>query len=293
MKNRDNLIRHIATSYNGDTFAVAEFERIVYIWSFKDLKKLTTLYTKLDFGGQRLAISSTGTLCAVGAYDRYGISMYDLNTDDLLWSNKDLKKVQVLRFNHSGDRLYACFSDKSMHVINALTGEIIEKIRGIKNIWFSPYENIYLTEGNNISLCKSASVKKLKIERQSFAILDVAFAKDMIFVTEAGGPLRAIDINSGKVLWNINIDDNHFLKLGYLEEKDILYAVLWPYVNGGNKVLYKIDKQTGNVLYKTEMEKDTIETEFIKKTSFLLNSNGSLYELNGEIPKIVNKIRWE
>lgn len=286
------LIRHIATSFNGDAFAAAEFEKVVYIWSFEDLKRLKTLDTKLDFGGKRLAISPKESLCAVGAYSRYGITMYDLNSGQVLWNNKELKKVQRLEFSLVDDTLYACFDDKPMHVINSRTGDITEKIKGIKNIWFSPYDNIYLTEGNNLSLHNVESNKTLIINRETFAILDVKFAEDILFICESGGPLRAISINDGRIIWQIKIEDSHFLRIGYCEETNALYAVLWPYINGGNKILYKIEKLTGNVLGKTELEQDTVETEFIKKSSFLINSNGNVYGLTGETPKIVNKINW-
>jgi len=283
-------ISHIATSYSGNIFAVAEFEKMVYVWDFDKDLRIQSIESILDFGGRRLAISPNGEICAAGAYNKYGISMYDVGTGKILWNRKDLKRVQILKFNPGGDKIYACFETKPMHIIDCYTGEVCKTLRGKRKIWFSPLDESYILEDNiKIRFYNDVLNTNFEINRETFAILDVTYSEDTVFTSESGGALRAISTIDGEEKWRAYFEDNHFLRIGYNKENNLIYGVLWNFEKGGNSRLYTLESNKGKVLNIIEMEKDTYATGFIKNCSYLICSNGSVYDLSGIKPEIVKK----
>lgn len=116
-------IRHIATTFNGQLFATAEFERLVSIWRIDNGEQQISFQTILDFGGRRLAISPDSQLSAAGAYHIHGISVYRTLDGSLVWSRRDLKKVQWLKFDPIQEILFAGFDEKPLHILDSKTGE--------------------------------------------------------------------------------------------------------------------------------------------------------------------------
>ena len=92
-------VRHIAIARARPVAALAAFESQVAIWDLQTLRRTIEFETVLDFGGRRLALSSDGSCCIAGAYNRDGVAAYDTNTGRVLWSRRDLKKVQYVSFS--------------------------------------------------------------------------------------------------------------------------------------------------------------------------------------------------
>lgn len=286
-------ISDIATSCSGNIFAAAESEKMVYVWDFNKNLKIQSVESIFDDGGRRLAISPNGEICVAGAYNKYGVSMYDVGTGKMLWNRKDLKHVQTLKFNPGGDKIYACFETKPMHIIDAYTGEICETLRGKRDIWFSPFNESYILEDNiKIKFNSDILNKNFEISRETFAILDVTYSGDTVFTSESGGALRAISTIDGEEKWRAYFEDNHFLNIGYNKENNLLYGILWNFEKGGNRKLYTFQSDKGEVLNITEMEDDTGVVGFIKNCSHLICSNGSVYDLSGIKPEIVKKFNF-
>ena len=57
-KPQTNLtIRHLSSSFGGNLFAIAKFEKEVEIWNIQEAKRVSQFDTNLDYGGERIAIS--------------------------------------------------------------------------------------------------------------------------------------------------------------------------------------------------------------------------------------------
>src|SRR5690349_11802416 len=121
-----NQIRHIATSYGGSIFAVAEFKRAVQIWCLAKNSLISAFEATLDFGGSRLAISSDGNSCVAGAYQIHGITCYEAASGRERWRRKDIKRVQNICFSPDDRQLFCGIEGRRMHVLNASTGETIQ-----------------------------------------------------------------------------------------------------------------------------------------------------------------------
>jgi len=268
-------IRHIATTFDGKLFATAEFERNVSIWKVDNGELQISFQTHLDFGGRRLAISPDGQLCAVGGYHIHGVSVYRTLDGSLVWNRKDLKKIQWLEFDPTQNTLLAGFDEKPLHILDNKTGETIETCRGVRHKYISPYNNnVYLLDATKLMLYNS-SKKPISIERHTFAILDVTFSPQAIYLTESGGPLRAVNYLEGSLLWEyIPEHGSHFLTLGYNESTETLFGVMWSYEKDEPYVLVEFNTKTGELLSRRVLEGNISEVEFTSRGNRLITSNG-------------------
>lgn len=273
-------IRHIATTFDGELFATAEFEKSVYIQKIENGELQASFQTYLDFGGQRLAISPDGQLCAAGAYHIHGISVYCTIDGSVVWSRKDLKKVQWLEFDPTQKTLLAGFDEKPLNILDSKTGETIETYRGVRQKHISPYDNnVCLLDAAKPKLHNS-NRKPISIERRTFAILNVTFSPQAVYLTESGGPIRAIDCLEGSLLWEYAPErGNHFLRLGYNESTEKLYGVMWSYVEGGSYILFEFNPKTGKPLSTKVLEGNISDAKFCSRGSRLITTEGNIYRL--------------
>lgn len=272
-------IRHIACSFNSSIIALAEFEHKVHIFDILTMKKLLDLDTVLDFGGRRLCISEKGDRLVAGAYNRYGIVMYDLQTKNVLWERKDLKKVQRIKFNLKNDKIYAFFSDKAGCVLDSKTGKTLKKLKGIYNIYESQYSNCHILQKSTLII--ESKGKIIPISNRSFAVLDLEIMPSSFAVTESGKELSVYSLLDGSLLWRYNPHSgNHILKLGYNSNKKLLLGIEWPFVKGGDKKLITFNLLNGNILNSNKLKGCPVETEFALKSSRLITSEGDVLDTN-------------
>ena len=116
-------IRHIATSFNGQTIALAEFKKRVQIFDINSLEVISEFDTILDFGGRRLAISEDGKICICGCWERHGICAYETKTGKIVWQRKDLKKVQHIQTLYTDNsKFFAHFEIGASRTFDINTG---------------------------------------------------------------------------------------------------------------------------------------------------------------------------
>lgn len=288
------LIRHIAADSEGCIVAAAEFEKLIHIWDVESETKLITIKTGLDFGGKRLAISPNGDFCAVGAYNRYGVSLYSISNGSLLWNRKDLKKVQCVSFNSSDGNIIAGFDEKPLHILDSMTGNTLESIRGVRKKWTSYYSDDYMLEKAKTLNLFSNNKLVTEIARTTFAVLSTVFSPDIVIISEAGGPISAYCIKNGYLVWR-NYPDvgSHFLTLGYNNQTSKIYGVLWSFKKGGPKILCSIDSSSGTITDKINLDEQTTETVFTNKGNLFITSTGDMYKLDTETPELAKSLVWE
>jgi WD40 repeat protein len=272
-------IHHIATTFDGKLFATAEFEKYVSIWNVDKGELQISFQTHLDFGGERLAISPDGQLCAAGAYHIHGISVYRTLDGSVLWSRRDLKKVNWLKFDPIQETLLAGFEDKPLHILDSKTGETIETCRGVRRKSISSYDsNVFLLGAGKLKL-HNGSKTPISLKIPAHLILDVTFDQRAAYLTEAGGPLRAVDCLDGSLLWEHPPErDSHFLRIGYNELTGTLFGLMWRYLTGGPYTLVELDPQTGKPMNNLMMG-TLIVAEFGGRGTRLITSDGCILKL--------------
>lgn len=279
-------IRHISTSFSGHIIALAEFETQVQIFDIDTFKVISEFKTVLSFGGQRIAINEIGNICVCGAWAKYGICGYNTNSGNLIWQRKDLKKVQNLQILRSDPKvLFASFAREASRLIDFETGADIDKIPNTINYYQSKFEAIDVFDrSSSIDLIDRINKKRIsKIERKSFATLDLTFNKDSFCVSESAGPLSCYDLFNGQLKWRSYASiDGHYLRIGFNESIDMFVGITWPYANGGDKKIKYINPITGVIENEINI-KQPFETEFAQDGKLLITSDKRIIEIkNGE-----------
>ena len=280
-------IRQIATSFNGQTIALAEFEKRVQIFDINSLEVISEFDTILDFGGQRLAISEDGKICICGCWERHGICAYETKTGKIVWQRKDLKKVQHIQILYADNsKFFVQFEVGASRTFDINTGHEIDKVSGANYFFNSKYLEIdIIYKSSKIQIIDRQSKKvKSNIERQSFATLDLDIADNCFSISESSGPLSCYDINTGQLKWRVPLNvDGHFLRICYNKHLNMFVGVSWPFATGGNKKLKYINKDNGNIEKEIAIN-CPVETEFALGGQILVTSDREIINIvTGEI----------
>lgn len=268
-------IRHISTSFKGPKITLAEFDKIVQIIDIVEKEKISEFETILDFGGKRVAIDNSGKICICASYEKNLVCGYETITGNKIWQRKDIKKVQVIRILTTPEESIFIQSDKGPgRILNIFTGEDIILLPGIENFFESNFQTIQFHERKDVfEIVDRITLNKiLSIKRKSFALLDMAFSKDSILISESGGPASCYDLENGELKWILPLDsDGHFLKLCYNEICNQFLAISWPFQRGGNKKLKYLNLQNGNLEKELTIDRPA-ETEFALEGNLLITS---------------------
>lgn len=273
------LFRHVAPSLNGQIFATAEYEQVVSIWGIEDGRLLGVFRTQLEYGGRRLALSPDGTLCAAGAYDVYGVSVYRIPDGALLWTRPELTRLQWLEFDPRQSTVIAGFDDKPLLVMDGKTGQIHQSLRNVRRKYANPYSGAFILDGTRLELYTRAG-QSIPIERRALEVLCTAFNQDIAYLTEARGWLRAIDCTRGNQVWEYNPEPGfHLTNLAYNRMTGTLFGVLVSFERGGSKLLFEFDAMTGRIVDEVILDGEPGVTEFGSHGSRLVTSEGYIYRL--------------
>jgi len=276
------IIRHLSIETNCEYFLAAEFEKYVHIYLKGESKRIKTMETNLDFGGNRLQIIPKYNLIIAGAYHKYGIEAYSILTNKLIWKRKDLKKVQNIRLHPKKEIISCFFEDSAGQLINYCTGETINKYRGIKNIFFDDNE-LYLLEESRLYVVKKNNKIIFKINPESFAILDASFSDKYLAVSESGKDVRIFSLESGIEIGRYKpIEGYHILKLIYSDRNDIFVGLLWGYQSKGDYYIVHFSEK-GEEIRK-------IKTLHGYASSFLKDRNSFINAIGQEIDYSSGKI---
>lgn len=291
-------MQELATSLDGSLLAGGlvvieaerEFKSPIVIWDFAARKKIIEFKSCLQFGGERLAISNDGTLCAVGAYHRHGIVMHRVEDGSVLWQRKDLKKVQHLKFNPDGSLLLAVIQDRGGHVLDSRTGATVRKIRGCDEVASSPYETVegvaYRNRGFGlVSLSTGKRFANLTLDGKEPVILDAVFSPDKVFVSEMRGPVSAYSTATGGLLWRYHPGDRgHFVTLGFGEETSTLWCILWHW-NRRDPHLIGLCSEDGEVV--CDLSSDVYDSSFAFRGRRMITEQGEVYDLTNPANPVV------
>jgi hypothetical protein len=247
----DRRIPEIAVSYSGSITAIGHSDGSVTTWNLSTNSEVCHFESHFETGGRRLAISNDGAMCAVGAYDGYGISMHDTVDGKMIWQRKDLQKVQTLTFGnqHSG-ALIACFDSKPCHILNATTGETISTLRGVRRFYRCYVNGRQLRVGaRDFKLFNRDQKRSLgSVKVKSFAVLDAVFTERSVVVAEPAGPTRCFDCTDLGLKWEYAPKPGmHILALGYRRDTQEVLGVCWGYMVGGDATLLAFDENTGEI----------------------------------------------
>jgi WD40 repeat protein len=268
-------IRTISTTHSGDRFAVAEFERRIQIWDL-DSGLLRVIETDFDFGGKRLSISASGKYLTAGSYDKNSITTYSIDTGEILWIRRDLKKCgTVQHVDFDTELVFVTLESQATHILSSDTGETIQKITGAQGLWGLGGQSKVVVEKHDRINLVDKDFKTVKTSpKRTFAILDSSFSIDKLFVSYSAGPLESIDLKTFETTWAVK-PVGHFLDTGFNLLDNKVIGIRWEYEKGSNKFLSVLNCTTGDIENEFDLG-DVVEHSFLKQGKYLLTSTGKL-----------------
>ena len=240
-KRMSTAIRYLSTCFDSELFAAAELERTVHIYRRSEANPIRTIETIMDAGGSRLQIIPDLDILISGAFEKNGIQCNSISSGEVLWTRKDLKRVQNIRYcPHSG--LVSClFEGREGVALVPETGEEAGRYRGVKNVFASPYGIERLEEARSYRLVTREGIVR-RIAPLSFGILDAAFSEHVLAISEAASVVRLIDSTNGDEIGRYcPVEGFHMLSLHSSTEPDEFIGVLWGYKLAGPCFLVHLD----------------------------------------------------
>jgi hypothetical protein len=274
-----------------DLFVTADYLGFTKIWSFINREEIVAFDTRIDAGGDRMALAMTPTpLLITGAYDVHGVSGYDALTGEPLWQRKDLKGIQYLRWipgNGDTPLVGAGFDTKPFLILNGLTGEVIRSLRGYRRLYPSGYSHFVLgitsSEGRLISMTDWSVQWKYRL--QSHAVLDATVSNNYVIFSEAGANLRCFNMK-GDHQWELKPPSgSHFIRIGWNATSNCWLAIKHSSEKRVPKELYIVDIK-GKINSKKNIG-DFEECEFFSGGNYLITSSGKI------IDTLDGNIHWE
>jgi hypothetical protein len=280
MSDADHWIRHLAVADRTNRVAAARFERTVAIWDLETRQRLSVFDTILDFGGRRLALSSDGSRCVAGAYRVHGVACYTTEDGRLLWQRRELKRVQRITISPDGSRVFCAFEDAPCAVLDAQSGDTLERWRGVRRVVCGPFAPLYLCQGNGYEIRGDFDVILTRLHPESFGLLNAAFGPDVVCLTESAGPVRAFGSIDGIERWRHRPPPrHHVLDVAFRSGRNDFLGVQWNYQAGGPYELYCWDAQTGDSQHVVSFE-PVATFAFCNGGDALLLADGRLLDTN-------------
>jgi hypothetical protein len=241
--------RNAVASSTGQRVALGAWEHSVVVVDLATGLSSKRLETTFDSGGDRLAISDELNSLIAAAYYKYGLASYCCATGRERWRRKDIQKVQQISLSRDGLSAYCGREGASLAVVDLRNGSTTRMVRGARAMRDSRFESVKFLDTRTPQLVDDDLRRRWSLRRTTFAFLDVCFAPGLVLLSEAGGPVRCIDIEGGEEQWRYTPKEGrHVLHLGYHEAARCLLGVEWPYVEGGAKRLIRWSPLDGTVL---------------------------------------------
>ena len=288
-------MRHIATSTNGSYFLTAEFEKKVYCWDLETQAHISSFDTILSFGGAGLAISEDGAHCVAAAYERYGVSMYDILNGTVIWQRKDIKKAGPIKFDPSNEKLYISIDEKPMQVIDRNTGCDIEKLNAIREVYFDPLSSkpLFLKGRFTVVHCGNAIISLYP----TLTFIDIDITGKGVILSVVGNDLFYYSFAEQKIVWKITPkQEEHFIKVAYSEKNQIIYAIMYKYGEQRTSpyhLLYGISEEDGTIKFTFPLPMGSCEFGFAQKATKLICSSGEIFEMSCSEPHLIYKYSWD
>jgi hypothetical protein len=289
---RASAIRELAAARNAPRIAAAFVERTIQVWDLRNSELLSEFDTVYDFGGgHRSALNPTGELCVAAGWlkgMRGGVACYNGLTGVRLWHRTDIRQTLFVKFSCSGEFVWVGLYSGRFQKLDAGTGATVDQFVSVGEVFDSPYSKLLLLAMRKRGYLLRGA-KDSRIPNLSFGLLDVAFSPDRVCLTEAGGPVRCLDCQSGVEIWRYEPPrDTHVLRLNYRPADRNFYGVQWEYGHGTSRTLFRFADGGGR--YEELCQLHSWYEEFCEDGDVLVTSVGEVISVAGG--RIINQLMF-
>jgi len=225
-------------------------------------------------------------------YDNKGaITLYD-ESQKILWKNnfynKSEKKIKPrLNFAIKNNILIVTDDVAKYYAINIDTGEVLwtkantvpfnSNIKIKDDVFYVvDYKNIL----RSISIEDGSEIWNLKTEEsltKSNTKISIALDKKNIYFNNSIGDITAVDLKSGKLIWQLPTQNNDISQNAFqLSNSELVINESTIFFSNNKNEFYSIDTTTGLINWKTEISSD-LKPVVIGKLVITISEKGYLY----------------
>lgn len=236
-----------------------------------------------------MAISDNGKFCAAAAYNRFGVTLYDAKSGEIIWNIKEIKHIQRIRFTGNDENLSVSNNENQTFVLDLADGKIISKINGARNIIYNKYGsdlimNDYYIKYNNYRI----EPKKEKL------ILGVCCLPNGFACSTVGEGLYVYN-TEGLLMWKADNNKNeHFVSISYLKKYNYVCGIVYKYSSPRTTpyyVVYCYDAGTGDLKYAHNLD-EGFSYAFIKESEQIISGSGRVFQLNEAGADVIKQIKF-
>lgn len=211
-------------------------------------------------------VTNDGQYAVCSAHQRQGVSFIKVETGEVIWTQKKVKKISKVYFDKEDEKIAVCCQYDGTYFLYIHSGEIA----------FHDYsEEIYVnTYGKDIRFCERniAKIGRKQIESPSFAFLEAIGTPKGVVLNPVGEGVMLYDYE-GNVLWeNKNIEIGRIV---YQEEDNTICGLVSTY--DGKKIVI-LSAEDGKIV--SELAIDNFPCTFIHHNKTLLCNTGKMYDVS-------------
>ena len=240
----------VSTADRSESFAAADGQGQIAIVDISSNKVATTFLSNYSPGGSRLAYLPATGKCVTGSYHEHGIgcdrdcgvACFDIGTGNRVWLRRDLRRVQHLLYGPNGESVFCGFDKGPAHELDSSNGKTIRTLRGVRKLW-SGQDGTRIETAKRRFTIQSPEGKRTSYRTVSFAVLSTFVSNRMVWVSEAGGPVRCVSVDGGE-LWRYEPPQgSHILDLSVTSD-DRIIGIEWCYTIGGPNIVQLLESST-------------------------------------------------
>jgi hypothetical protein len=203
-------------------------EKEVQVWDLSKAVRLCKLLeTPLSVGARKLSINPAGDRFVAASWrkgKRAGIACYD-TSGAMLWHRTDLSHTHTVNFsNNSRGGVWCCVDESPAMLLDADTGQTLERITSIRRVFDGPYGNQRLLSEPRRRRTLISADQQFDIPPTSSKVLDAAFSPGQVCLSEVGGPLRCINCETGEEEWRYTKEGWHVIRVWHHPGLDRFYG---------------------------------------------------------------------
>jgi hypothetical protein len=281
----EEVVDRLCGIYDSDYCAITSLEGWVRLFSLSQQKFVTEFFTRTNPCGVNVALSSGDRYCFVSPGYSWGIGCFDSKLGTLLW--KRAGPGYGISFCPASQSLYAfCKGTKALR-LNPDTGSVIESYRGIHEVYASPHGNgIVTVEARKLCVRDSAMKEMFSAPRESWAVLDVAWAEKTVAISEVRtvkpdgtrAGIRCFDLRTGTCLWRYVGRKGHVKPMMYRPARQAYVGIDFK-GSPDDAFLLQWDERTGEIVHEESIPCN-LHGEFCSRGELMIVADRKVHALS-------------
>ncbi len=234
--------QEIKSNDPGTVVAFGEPRTRIVLCDVRSASVLCDVRGKFCAHGGRLAISPQGDLFVAANYQTGNVSLWTCN-GRRVWERR-VTNPQYVSFTHEGDRVFCGQSSRNSVEFKTESGAILEESRFLRTFTSRFGDVRCLEHTGSFDLVSGGTNMTIHSTKR---ILSTAFSSSHAVISQSGGDLFIVELESGQIAHHHRFDGSHYLELSYNVSHEQFLGTKWSLVEGGLPHVCNIDPLTGKI----------------------------------------------